>query len=283
MACYRGNWHCTFCIILVAITSVNTILWQVGVAGEPDIYWMIAKLTSFDHCPENFDLILSEITQHEKLHSWKPPNHLWINPHMVPCLRVKRQSSIPVCDVPGLRCQAFFWLLTNIYFMYYTESCYKGVILYLYTHDLNSFIVSTLCTYTDLGSRGYFNVKFALLGIDWSWSLCQFWILKHIFLPNLYVMFFFNILSETILLNISDTIAGNWSNQSPLLTKRKSSMNISIDNQYCNSCIHLCGNVHARIGVTLRSRQSRKLRPGSDHRCLTSPTSCCSMNPLCLQ
>ena len=32
--CYRGNIHCTFCIILVAITLVNTIGRRVGLAGD---------------------------------------------------------------------------------------------------------------------------------------------------------------------------------------------------------------------------------------------------------
>ena len=75
-----------------------------------------------------------------------------------------------------------------------------------------------------------------LIGFDLHF---HFSILKPIFLPNLFVY----ILWDPSLVNISETIAGDRSNQFGLLTEqefwRKSSRSISIDNRFCNRFINL--------------------------------------------
>ena len=69
----------------------------------------------------------------------------------------------------------------------------------------------------------------------------SFLILKAIFLTYLHC--FCIIFSETTVVNISETIAGYRSNRSPLFIEvtfcHNSSMNISIDNRYCNRFIYI--------------------------------------------
>ena len=50
-------------------------------------------------------------------------------------------------------------------------------------------------------------------GLDWFWSSLSFPILKPIFLPNLFALFLYCIYWDPSLVNISETIAGDWSNQ----------------------------------------------------------------------
>ena len=96
----------------------------------------------------------------------------------------------------------------------------------------------------------------------------------------------YTFLCDTVIVDISETVAGDRSSRSPFFfffTKlkfcRKSSMNVLINNWYRNQVMHLgkkryflwiavvplhtimttFGNAHARIGVTLASRRS----PGS--------------------
>ena len=79
--------------------------------------------------------------------------------------------------------------------------------------------------------------------LDWFWSSPSFSILKPIFLPNLFALFLYYIKWHPSLLNISETIADDRSNQLGLLTEhkfcRKLSRSISIDSHYCNQFINL--------------------------------------------
>ena len=83
----------------------------------------------------------------------------------------------------------------------------------------------------------------ANFGLDWFWSSLSFSILNPIFLPDLFVLFLYYILWDPSLVNISETIAGDRSNQFGLLTEhkfcRKLSSSISIDSRYCNRFINL--------------------------------------------
>ena len=80
-------------------------------------------------------------------------------------------------------------------------------------------------------------------GLDWFWYLLSFSMLKPISLPNLFALFLYYIKWDPSLVNICETIAGDWSNQFGLLTEhkfcRKLSRSISIDSRYCNRLIDL--------------------------------------------
>ena len=79
-------------------------------------------------------------------------------------------------------------------------------------------------------------------GLDWLWSSPSFSILKPIFLPNVFAQFLYYIYWDLSLVNISETIADDRSNQFGLLTERtfcrKLSRSISVDNRYCNRFIN---------------------------------------------
>ena len=80
-------------------------------------------------------------------------------------------------------------------------------------------------------------------GLDWFWSSPSFSILKPIFLPNLFALFLYYIKWDPSFVNISETIAGDRSNQIGLLTEhkfcRKLWRSISINSRYCNRFINL--------------------------------------------
>ena len=80
-------------------------------------------------------------------------------------------------------------------------------------------------------------------GQDWFWSSPSFSIVKPIFLPNLFALCLYYIKWDPSIVNISETIAGDRSNQFGLLTEhkfcRKLSRSISIDSRYCNRFINL--------------------------------------------
>ena len=80
-------------------------------------------------------------------------------------------------------------------------------------------------------------------GVDWFWSSGPFSILKPIFLPNSFALFLCFVLWDLSLINISETITGDRSNQFGLLTEHKFchklSRSISIDSRYCNQFINL--------------------------------------------
>ena len=80
-------------------------------------------------------------------------------------------------------------------------------------------------------------------GLDWFWSSPSFSILKPIFLPNLLPLFLYYIKWDPSIVNISETIADDGSNQFGHLTEhkfcRKLSRSISIDSRYCNRFINL--------------------------------------------
>ena len=80
-------------------------------------------------------------------------------------------------------------------------------------------------------------------GQDWLWSSPSFSILKPIVLPNLFALCLYYIQWDPSIVNISETIADDQSNQFGLLTEhkscRKSSRSISIDSRSCNWFINL--------------------------------------------
>ena len=48
-----------FVLVFLEVVLLGIDVGGAAIAGGPHTYWMIAKLTSFDHSSENFDLILS--------------------------------------------------------------------------------------------------------------------------------------------------------------------------------------------------------------------------------
>ena len=127
-------------------------------------------------------------------------------------------------------------------------------------------------------------------GLDWLWCSPWFSILKPIFLPNVFAQFLYYIYWDLSLVNISETIADDRSNQFGLLTERtfcrKLSRNISVDSRYCNRFINTgrpifslnhsgasAATVQSRHhsgscmrGVTLALSGPPNLWPESDHR-----------------
>ena len=99
------------------------------------------------------------------------------------------------------------------------------------------------CHPTKLGPEMHLStVKIPIdFGLDKPSASISFLIIKAIFFT--YLCCFCITFSETIVVNISETIGGFWLNQSAYMTEltfcSKSSMNILIDNRYCNRFIHL--------------------------------------------
>ena len=76
-------------------------------------------------------------------------------------------------------------------------------------------------------------------GLDWFWYSLSFSILKPIFLPHLFALYMW---WDPSLVNISETIAGDRSNQFGLLTEhkfcRRLSRSISVDSRFCSQFIN---------------------------------------------
>ena len=121
----------------------------------------------------------------------------------------------------------------------------NAVMLTMHSKILNVFRFELVCMITKYRPKLHIStVKISIdFGLDQASSSIIFVVVKSIFHTYMRCFVSHCIVQWDGFMNISETIAGYWWNRSPLLTEltfcHKSSMNISIDNRYCNRFIHL--------------------------------------------